>query len=58
MQIAMVPKDRYIGVPFYVFITLLVGGVALTTAVLTWQMGNATVAALALLIFAAHMGSR
>ena len=52
----MVPKDRYIGVPFYVFITLLVGGVALTTAVLTWQMGNATVAALALLFFAAHLG--
>jgi NarL family two-component system sensor histidine kinase YdfH len=56
MQTAMTPQNRYIGFPFYAFITLLVGGVALTTAVLTWQMGNATVAALALLFFAAHLG--
>jgi NarL family two-component system sensor histidine kinase YdfH len=56
MQTTAAPQERFVGAPFYIFITVLLGSAAIVTAVLTWQAGNIALAALALLIGAAHLG--
>ena len=56
MQTAVTPQEKFVGVPFYVFITLLLGSVAATSAAMTWQSGNTALVAPALLLFAAHLG--
>ncbi len=56
MQTTVAPREKFVGVPFYGFITLLLGSVAATSAVLSWQAGNAATVAPALLLFAAHLG--
>jgi NarL family two-component system sensor histidine kinase YdfH len=56
MQTTVVPKDKFVGVPFYVFITVLLGSVAITNAVMTWRDGNAALILLSTLLFAAHLG--
>ena len=48
-------RERFVGVPFYIFITLLLGGMALTNAALTWRDGNAALIAPGLLLFAGHI---
>jgi NarL family two-component system sensor histidine kinase YdfH len=49
-------KDRFVGVPFYIFITLLLGSVAIANAVMTGRTGAAALVGPSLLLFAAHIG--
>lgn len=49
-------KELFVGAPFYIFITLVVGGVAAASAVTSWQAGNVALVAPLLLLFAAHIG--
>ncbi len=56
MQSVADRNEKHIGVPFYIFITLLIGGVATASAVVTWRAGNPVPALLSSLIFALHIG--
>ncbi|HQY94190.1 sensor histidine kinase [Caldilinea sp.] len=56
MDTATTDKDRFVGVPFYIFITALLGSVALANAVATWRDGTAALVWPSLLLFAAHIG--
>jgi len=49
-------KELSVGAPFYIFITLVVAGVAAASAVTSWQAGNVALAPPLLLLFAAHIG--
>ena len=49
-------EDKVAGIPFYGFITLLLGSVALVNALFTWRDGNAAMVWPSLLLFAAHIG--
>ncbi len=55
MQITAVQQDRFIGSPFYVFITVLVGSAAIVSAMLSWQAGAIAPAVLALLLGVVHL---
>ena len=56
MQSVADRNEKHIGVPFYIFITLLIGGVATASAVVTWRAGNPVPALLSSLIFVFHIG--
>ena len=49
-------QEKFAGIPFYIFITLLLGSVATANAVMTWRDGAAALVWPSLLLFAAHIG--
>ncbi len=55
MQITAPQQERFVGSPFYVFITVLVGSAAIVSAILSWQAGDVAPAVLALLLSIIHL---
>ena len=49
-------QEKFAGIPFYIFITLLLGSVATANAVMTWRDGAPSLVWPSLLLFAAHIG--
>ena len=56
METSTSRQEKFAGIPFYIFITLLLGSVATANAVMTWRDGAAALVWPSLLLFAAHIG--
>ena len=49
-------KDKFIGFPFYIFITILLGGIGVVSFYTLWKANQPYLAAICALLFAAHIG--
>ncbi len=56
METSTSRQEKFAGIPFYIFITLLLGSVATANAVMTWRDGAAALVWPSMLLFAAHIG--
>ena len=49
-------KDKNINIPFYIFITILLGGIGIYGFITIWKAGQPTLAALSAILLATHLG--
>lgn len=56
MEASTSRQEKFAGIPFYIFITLLLGAMALVNALYTGRDGNAALVWPSLALFAAHIG--